>query len=139
VAMRGLHGEDMLTELPPRKGEFREYTGPDAPMRSYHVSVSRYDDEGKHTGVSNWRRNPGLHLMAQGKDLCQEIGREYVLRIEQDGPRCALFVDDQPGPAFVDPGDLPDAIPSGGKIGFRAIGSRVIAEITHLRVERLAK
>ena len=137
VGLRGLKGEDFLSGLPPRRGEFCEYTGGDARMRSYHVSVSRYDDAGVHTGVSNWRRNPGLHLMAQGPDLCAEIGRTYRIRIEKEGPRCALYVDGQPGPAFTDPGELPDEIPSTGKIGFRAIGSRVIAEVSHLRVARL--
>jgi len=137
VALRGINGEDFLRGLPPRSGEFRDYTGEDALARSYHVSVSRYDDAGIHTEVSNWRRNPGLHLMAQGMDLCKETGRTYAVRIEKDGPRCALFVDGRPGPAFVDPGELPDEMPGPGKIGFRAIGSRVIADVANLRVSRL--
>ena len=138
VAVRGLGGEDMIADLPPRAGVFKDYVGEDALMRSYHVSVSRYDDTGAHTGVSNWRRNPGLHLMGQGEDLCKEIGRRYAIRIEKDGPRCALLVDGAPGPAFTDPGELPDAIPTVGKVGFRAIGSRVIAEVSGFRVVRLA-
>jgi uncharacterized protein DUF1961 len=137
VAARGLNGEDMLTELPPREGVFKDYTGDDAKLRSYHVSVSRYDDTGTHTGVSNWRRNPGLHLMGQGEDLCKEIGNTYAIRIEKDGPRCALFVNGAPGPAFTDPDELPDVIPSVGKVGFRAIGTRVIADIGSFRVRRL--
>jgi hypothetical protein len=137
VAMRGLKGEDALTDLPPRAGIFGDYVGVAAAMRSYHVSVSRYGDDGVHSGVSNWRRNPGLHLMAQGQDLCKEIGRRYAIRIEKDGPRCALFVDGQPGPAFTDPGQLPDEIPTAGKIGFRAIGARVIADISNFRVVRM--
>jgi Domain of unknown function (DUF1961) len=137
VALRGLNGEDFLSGLPPRSGEFKDYTGDDALARSYHVSVSRYDDAGVHTGVSNWRRNPGLHLMAQGVDLCEQIGRTYAVRIEKDGPRCALFINGQPGPAFVDPAELPDELPTGGKIGFRAIGSRVIADVSKLRVSLL--
>ena len=138
VAMRGLNGEDAIDELPPRAGVFRDYVGDDAMVRSYHVSVSRYNDDGVHTGVSNWRRNPGLNLMAQGEDLCREIGRRYAIRIEKDGPSCALFVDGKPGPAFIDPGTLPDEIPTSGKIGFRAIGSRVRAEISDLRVISIA-
>lgn len=51
--MKGLNGEDATTGLPPRKGMFDEYTGKDAAIRSYHVSISRYDDNGIHTGVSN--------------------------------------------------------------------------------------
>ena len=134
LAMRGLGGEDMITGLPPRKGLFGDYVAEDARVRSYHVSVSRYNDAGEHTGVSNWRRNPGCHLMAQGQDLCQEIGRAYAIRIEKDGPRLALFVDSQPGPSFIDPLELPDEMPTEGRIGFRAIGSKVIADIAHVRV-----
>jgi hypothetical protein len=52
----------MITELPARKGIFSDYIY-DMKMRSYHVSISRYNDEGKHTGVSNWRRNPGIFMM----------------------------------------------------------------------------
>ncbi|MBI4559091.1 MAG: DUF1961 family protein [Candidatus Hydrogenedentes bacterium] len=139
VAVRGLHGEDILRDLPPRRGEFREYTGNEAPMRSYHVSLSRYDDAGQHTGVSNWRRNPGLHLMAQGPDLCREINRPYAVRIEKEGPGCAVFVDGVPGPSFTDPGALPDELPASGKIGFRAIGSNVVADISNFEVSVLGR
>ena len=138
VAMQGLNGEDAIADFPPRKGEFKDYTGDDCPLGSYHVSVSRYDDEGNHTGVSNWRRNPGLHLMAQGEDRCERIGRKYHIRIEKEGPCCALFVDGRPGGCFVDPQELPGAIPTEGKIGFRAIGSKVVAEVSRFRVLRLA-
>ncbi len=137
LAMQGLGGEDMITELPPREGRFKDYTGKDARLRSYHVSVSRYNDRGEHTGVCNWRRNPGLHLMGQGEDLCREIGRTYHIRIEKDGPRSALFVDGRPGPAFTDPGKLPDRIPTTGKVGFRTIGAKVVADIANFRVVKL--
>jgi hypothetical protein len=137
VGLRGLNGEDAIGELPPRTGVFKDYVGDDAAARSYHVSISRYDDQGRHTGVSNWRRNPGLHLMAQGEDLCKEAGPRYDVRIEKDGPRCALFVNGERGPSFVDPGELPDAIPEGGKVGFRAIGSNVVVEIDSFTVKSL--
>jgi hypothetical protein len=137
VAMQGLEGEDIITDLPEREGVFADYVGADAPMRSYHVSVSRYDDDGTHTGVSNWRRNPGLNLVGQGDDLCKEIGRQYRIRIVKDGPHCQLGVDGTLAHEFTDPDELPDEIPSEGKIGFRAIGSKVIAEIGGLQVRRL--
>ena len=127
VAMRGLNGEDMIEDLPAREGVFRDYVGEDALLRSYHTSISRYNDKGEHTGVSNWRRNPGLHLVGQGEDLCEEIGRRYEIRVEKEGGRCAQFVDGKAGPAFTDPDELPDEIPSLGKVGFRAIGSPVLA------------
>lgn len=137
VAMRGLKGEDIITGLPPRRGIFSNYVGPAAPMRSYHVSVSRYNDEGVHTGVSNWRRNPGLHLVGQGEDLCKDIDRNYRIRIVKDGPHCQLGVDGRLAHEFTDPGTLPDEIPSSGKVGFRAIGAKVIAEIRSFRVQAL--
>ncbi len=137
VAMRGLGGEDIFADLPPREGLFKDYTGDDAPMRSYHTSVSRYDDEGIHTGVSNWRRNPGLHLVGQGPDLCETIGRRYAIRIVKDGPHLQLGVDGVLAHEFTDPLELPDTMPDAGKIGFRAIGSEVIADISRFRVSAI--
>jgi hypothetical protein len=134
VAMRGLGGEDILDELPPREGLFKDYTGDDAPMRSYHTSVSRYDDDGVHTGVSNWRRNPGLHLVGQGPDLCETIQQRYAITIVKDGLHLQLGVDGVLAHEFTDPLDLDDKMPDRGKIGFRAIGSEVIAEIANFRV-----
>lgn len=136
VAMRGLNGQDMFG-LPPRTGIFRDYTGEDAPLRSYHVSVSRYDDRGEHTGVSNWRRNPGLHLMSQGPDLCKEIRCWYHITVVKHGKHVQLGVDGALAHEFTDPGELPDELPSGGKIGFRAIGSKLIADVADVQVRKL--
>ncbi len=137
VAMEGLHGEDMIRDLPGRTGVFADYVGQDAKLKSYHVSVSRYDDQGVHTGVSNWRRNPGLNLMAQGPDLCQEINRWYRIRIVKDGPTVQLQVNGEVAHGFVDPQTLETALPTKGKIGFRAIGSEVKALVRNLRVVAL--
>jgi len=137
VAMQGLHGEDAITGVPARTGVFDDYVGANASTRSYHVSVCRYDDAGKHTGVSNWRRNPGLHLMTSGKDLCTETGRTYHVAITKQGPHCKVEVDGQAGAEFVDPQALPGPIPTAGKIGFRAIGSKAIFQISGLRVTAL--
>lgn len=137
VAMQGLAGEDMITDLPPRKGMFKEYTGDDARLRSYHVSISRYDDTSKHTGVSNWRRNPGLHLMSQGPDLCKEIQRWYRIRMIKNGRHCQLGVNGQLASEFTDPGALPQPLPTDGKVGFRAIGANVQAMIRNFRVVAL--
>ena len=134
IGMRGLGGEDLIDDLPRREGYFRDYVGEDAKVRSYHVSVSRYDDDGVHTGVCNWRRNPGIHLVGQGEDLCKKIGVKYAIRIEKRGPSCSLLVNGNAGPAFTDPDELPDEIPGPGKVGFRAIGSRVIAEVSQFRI-----
>ncbi len=137
VAMKGLEGEDMIAGLPPREGRFDEYTGADARLRSYHVSVSRYDDTGKHTGVSNWRRNPGLHLMGQGPDLCKEIRQWYRIRIVKDGGLLQLGVNGQLAHEFTDPGELATPLPTDGKVGFRAIGANVQALIRNFRVVAL--
>jgi hypothetical protein len=134
VGMQGLNGEDALTGVPPRSGVFNDYVGDNASTRSYHVSICRYDDKGEHTGVSNWRRNPGLHLLTSGPDLCRETGRTYRVRITKSGPQLAVYVDGQPGASVVDPQSLPGPIPTAGKIGFRAIGSSAVFRISNLRV-----
>lgn len=135
--MKGLNGEDAITGVPLRKGMFDEYTGKDAVIRSYHVSISRYDDNGIHTGISNWRRNPGLHLMAQGEDFCKEIHKTYHIKIIKAGPTCRLEVDGKMASEFTDPQTLQDEIPTTGKVGFRAIGKKAIARISNFRAKTL--
>jgi hypothetical protein len=137
LALRGTNGADAIAGVPPREGWFREYTGKDAAVRSYHVSLSRYDDAGVHTGVSNWRRNPGLHLMADASDPCKEIRTPYRVVLIKDGARCQLQVDGRLVSDFTDPGTLPGPLPDGGKIGFRAIGAEAIVRIANLRVTAL--
>src|SRR5688500_14964799 len=134
VAMTGLKGEDAITEAPKRKGVFPDYFDG---TRSYHVSICRYDDDGKHTGVSNWRRNPGLNLMVSGKDWCTETNTKYHVTITKRGPHCRVEVDGKVGAEFTDPQTLPGPIPAGGKIGFRAIGSKAIFRIANLKVTAL--
>ena len=134
IAMTGLKGEDAITEAPKREGVFPDYFDG---TRSYHVSICRYDDDGKHTGVSNWRRNPGLHLMVSGKDWCTETNTNYRVRITKRGPHCRVEVDGKLGAEFTDPQTLPGPIPAGGKVGFRAIGSKAIFRISNLKVTAL--
>jgi len=134
IAMTGLKGEDAITEAPKRTGVFPDYFDG---TRSYHVSICRYDDEGKHTGVSNWRRNPGLNLMVSGKDWCTETDKTYRVKITKRGPLCRVEVDGKPGAEFVDPQILPDPIPTAGKIGFRAIGSKAVFRISNLEITAL--
>ncbi len=137
VAMRGIDGEDMFAPGSPRReGVFSDYVR-NPRLRSYHVSVSRYDDQGVHTGVSNWRRNPGLNLMGQGPDLCREINRWYRIRIVKEGGHCRLGVNGVLAHEFTDPGELPTPMPDGGKVGFRAIGAEVRALIRNFSVRLL--
>jgi hypothetical protein len=135
MAVQGTGGEDMLTDLPPRRGVFADYVF-NPRIRSYHLSLSRYDDDGSHTGVSNWRRSPGLVLMGQQDDLCKQPGRWYRIRITKLGPRLQLAVDGEFAGGFVDPGDLPGPFPAEGKIGFRLIGDDVRAQVRDLAVRR---
>ena len=133
VATRGRRGEDMITELPKREGIFADYIyNPN--LRCYHVSVSRYNDKGVHTGVSNWRRNPGIFLMAQQPDLCKEPRRWYHVAIVKKGGLLQMAVDGKLAGGFIDPDEIPEPMPSAGKIGFRAIGAKVLAQVKNLRV-----
>ncbi|MHC4916541.1 MAG: DUF1961 family protein, partial [Planctomycetota bacterium] len=129
VAMRGAKGEDMFDpKMPKREGIFNDYVR-NPLLRSYHFSISRYGDKGRHTGVSNSRRNPGVHLMSQGPDLCKETGKWYRVRLVKDGPHLQLGVNGELAHEFTDPLELETPVPDGGKVGFRAIGAEVRALI----------
>ena len=134
VAMTDVNGGDALAVDPPRTGVFEDYYNG---TRSYHVSICRYEDDGTHTGVSNWRRNPGLHLMVSGKDWCTEANKKYHVKIIKRGPHCKVEVDGKPGAEFTDPQKLPGAIPAGGKFGFRAIGARATFRVSNVKVTEL--
>lgn len=133
IACQGRRGEDMLNELPQRDGTFEDYVF-NSELRSYHVSSSRYDDVGRHTGVSNWRRNPGLFLMAQQLDLCKEPRKWYHIRITKLGRLLQMHVDGQFAGGFYDRDEIPEPLPRSGKIGFRAIGREVLAQIKNFKV-----
>lgn len=134
VAMTSLEGKDAIADAPPRRGVFEDYYNG---TRSYHVSICRYNDDGTHTGVSNWRRNPGLHLMVSGEDLCRDTGKLYHVKITKRGPHCLVEVDGQRGAEFTDPQTLPGPIPAGGKFGFRAIGADAVFRVSNVQVTSL--
>ncbi|MBN1541633.1 DUF1961 family protein [candidate division KSB1 bacterium] len=136
VGFQGREGQDMFADLPSRTGVFADYIS-NSDLRGYHVSVSRYDDDGTHTGVSNWRRNPAHFLMHQQPDVCREPNRWYALRIVKRGPLLQMAVDGELVGGFVDPQDIPDELPGAGYFGFRTIGSEVRAQIRDFRVNRL--
>ena len=138
IACQGRHGEDMLIDLPYRQGTFADYVyNPD--MRSYHVSISRYDDSGKHTGVSNWRRNPGLFLMAHQADLCKVPRVWYHIRILKLKNILQMWVDENFAGGFEDMNKIPEPLPLSGKIGFRAIGKKVIVQIKNFKVYQISR
>jgi hypothetical protein len=136
IAAEGRQGEDIITGLAPRTGVFKDYT--DSPfLRCYHLSLSRYDDDGKHTGTSNWRRNPGFFLMAGHEDLCRQPEVWYKIAIYKKGPLLMLTVDEKDAGGFIDPQIIPDPIPCAGKVGFRTIGADVSVQIRKFKVSKL--
>jgi hypothetical protein len=137
VAIRGLHGEDMIRDaarLAPRTGIMANYYAKKWGLQSYHVSISRFDDKGRHTGTSNWRRNPGSLLAGHGVDPVTELGRPYHIRLTKDRGHCQLFVDGAFAHALIDRDTTRYPIPDYGKFGFRLIGSDVMADVTGFRV-----
>ena len=121
---------------PKRRGVFSDYVR-NPKLRSYHVSISRYGDKGVHTGVSNFRRNPGLNLAGQGPDLCKEIKTWYRVRVVKDGAHLQLGVDGKLAHEFTDPKTLKTPMPDAGKVGFRAIGKDVRTLIRNVKVTAL--
>ena len=140
VAIRGLQGEDLIADadrLEPRIGEMKNYFARKWGLQSYHVSFSRFDDTGRHTNTSNWRRNPGCLLAGHGPDPIQQLERRYQLRITKDGGCLQLFVDGVFAHGVVDRDASRYPIPDWGKFGFRLIGSQVRADVFNLRIHRI--
>jgi len=141
LAIRGINDEDMIEDmdrLRPREGIMANYYAVKWGLQSYHVSFSRFNDKGEHTGTSNWRRNPGALLIGHGRDLCTEIGKKYHIRVTKDFGHCQLYVDGVFAHGFVDH-DFSRPIPDKGKFGFRLIGSDVKADVWNYRVYRIPK
>ena len=140
LAIRGMRGEDMIADadkLKPRTGIMGNYFATRWGLQSYHVSVSRFNDKGEHSGTCNWRRNPGMVLVGHGMDLVTEIDRTFHIRITKDQGHCQLYVDGVHAHGFVDRDTARGPIPDTGKFGFRLIGSDVMADIEHFRVYKL--
>lgn len=141
MAMRGLNREDMIRDtpqvLPERTGIMANYWHRKWGLQSYHVSFSRFNDKGEHTGTSNWRRNPGALLVGHGNDLCREINRKYHVRVTKDEGHCQFFVDGEFAHGFIDRDVLRLPIPTAGRFGFRTIGSDVMVDVEAFRVYRI--
>lgn len=140
MAIRGLNGEDLIDDidkLPPRPGIMANYFHADFGLQSYHVSFSRFNDAGEHTGTCNWRRNPGLFMVGHGVDLVREVGARYHIRLIKDAGHCALFVNGQHAHGFIDRDTSRAPIPDHGKFGFRLIGSDVMADVANFKVYKL--
>jgi hypothetical protein len=140
LAIRGLRGEDMIEDrsrLEPRTGIMANYFSRVWGLQSYHVSISRFNDKGVHTGTCNMRRNPGSILMAHGMDMVTQIDRRFHIRLVKDAGHVGLFVDGQHAMGFVDRNEARGPIPDTGKFGFRLIGSDVLADVENFAVYRL--
>jgi len=140
IAIRGIRGEDLIADadkLPPRTGIMKNYWSRRWGLQSYHVSISRFNDKGEHTGTSNWRKNPGSALIGHGNDLVKEIGRTYHIRLTKDWGHCQCYVGGAFAHGFIDRDNLTVPIPDTGKFGFRLIGSDVMADVHHFRVFRI--
>lgn len=139
LAIRGMKNEDLIADrdtLPPRTGIMANYFADRWGLQCYHVSFSRFDDDGTHTRTSNWRKNPGCLLIGHGEDPVREIGRSYHIRITKDGGHCQFYVDGKFAHAFVDH-ETTRPVPDHGKFGFRLIGSDVAADIRSFRVHKI--
>jgi len=140
VAIRGLQREDLIADrdkLPPRTGVMADYFAARQGLQSYHVSYSRFDDQGVHTDTSNIRRNPGGLLMAQGIDPCMEINRSYHVRLCKTRGHFQFFVDGAFVSDVFDRDEAQYPIPDTGKFGFRLIGSDVMADIRNFSVNTI--
>jgi len=140
LAIRGLNDEDMIEDahmLRPREGIMANYYALKWGLQSYHVSFSRFGDDGKHTGTSNWRKNPGAALIGHGNDLVTEVNRTFHMRVSKDWGHCQCYVDGRYAHGFIDRDNVTEKIPDTGKFGFRLIGSDVMADIHHFRVCRI--
>ncbi len=140
IAMRGLKGEDIIQDrhrLPPRTGVMADYFSATRRLQSYHISFSRFDDNGVHTDTANVRRNPGGLLVGEALDPCVEINRPYHITIFKSSGHLQFYVDER----FVcsvfdrDRSDYP--IPDRGKFGFRLIGSNVSADVKSFQVHAI--
>jgi len=140
LAMRGIKGEDLIEDrekLPERTGVMRDYWSARWGLQSYHISFSRFDDDGTHTDTSNARRNPGIMMAAQGVDPCTEIDREYAIRLVKSRGHVQFFVDGRFCFDIIDRDESRYPIPDTGKFGFRLIGSDVKADIANFRVHSI--
>lgn len=140
LAMHGLNGEDLIADadkLEPRTGIMANYFSTVWGLQSYHLSISRFNDDGIHTGTCNMRRNPGCFLMAHGMDKVMDLNRWFRIRVIKDQGHVQLFVDGEHVLGFVDRDDRQFPIPDHGKFGFRLIGSDVLADVRDFRVWKI--
>jgi hypothetical protein len=120
LAARGLNGEDILTDQPPRTGAYGEYTR--GQINCYGASVHRFFPDGRQNDGCNLRRNAGFHIVHHSEnDPITDAGTVHHVAIRKTGARIRMWVDDQILHDWTDDGT--HGVPLGsGKIGFRIRG-----------------
>lgn len=127
---KGAKGQDLFDpSLAKRDGIFERYY--DGDISCYHISYFA----GKR-GQTNVRKNPGLHLVAFGKDLVAQGGSErwHHLVLAHYGTKIELSVDGQVCISWSDDGKTGGPSLSGGKIGLRQQNDLRWGEYRNLRV-----
>ena len=115
LCAHGLHGEDILDDLPDRSGVLEDYSKGN--IRSYHISSHCYTAEGNHIPGSKMRKNPGHLLLAKSEtDPCTS-DRMYYIDVVKTGNRIRYYVDDMLILDFRDRGGF-GPIYSEGRVGF---------------------
>lgn len=128
LALRAISGEDPFdpaSTLPAREGIMANYWAHEYGLQSYHLSFSRYNDKGVHTGTANIRRNPGGLLVGHGVDPVRLTGVPFRIRITKDLGAIQFFVNDQHAISTVDHAINLGPIPGHGYFGFRLVGDDV--------------
>ena len=133
---RGLHGEGIFDpKLRPRTGVFREYHSGD--LKNYHISYFATSLEKGPRGDANLRKNPGFHMVAQGKDLVSPAPADafQTIRLYKRGGTIRLTVDDIVSVAYDDDGKSYGPVwDNSGWIGLRQMGRTVRCEYDHLKI-----
>jgi hypothetical protein len=131
---KGAKGQDLFgPSLAKRDGIFERYY--DGDISCYHISYFA----GKR-GQTNVRKNPGLHLVAFGKDLVAQGGGEkwHHLVLTHYGTKTELLVDGEVCISWNDDGKTGGpALVGGGKIGLRQQNDLRWGEYRNLRAYEL--
>ena len=138
ICAKGIQGEDIIQELPPRKGNYEEYI--DGQMGNYQICFHSYDQEGNHYNRSRIRKNPGNLLLSHvDSDPCKE-NRKYYIDVIKISNRIQFYVDGENNLIH----DVRDkggfgAIYMNGKIGFwlQGMGGSFKVQLDNFRIFKL--
>jgi len=113
----GKNGQDIFHEsLAPRSGAFSQYVRGD--IRAYHVSY--YRNRGAVTGICNLRKDPGMTLLAIGRDpIPPRPGGIHRIQLLKSGDTIALAIDGKLVLRGRDDQADGQAVWGAGQVGFR--------------------